>query len=625
MTSINFLLNPLPSLPKPDRCPLPTPSPTISSSPAMLRSPRQKKQKMAKDAPIFQRGKPRGEVRYPPHEDRGGKFSRQHHDFRIHPRGNIADYPRHIPYNSDKKSFQERTGRESFEVFQYTFQLPGEEKQWTVMWDYNIGLVRTTHLFKCNDYSKTTPAKMLNQNPGLRDVCHSITGGALAAQGYWMPYEAAKAVAATFCWKIRFALTPLFGDDFPDLCTHPDDRARFGRMVIDPCIVRIATEKANYYRMLELRCSPANSLRADYVLRPSSAPGIDRDRDRDMERDRVALGRHILPKSHYHHHHHHRSITSTSTDTSLVGYGSSPEVEYYSSGTEPYCVSPVSPIQNSFTPVNMPRSTDIYPPSSSSNLLRPPHELLASLSSSASKARARKERALEMTGATLIPSSVPSNATSITLRGKDSTSPSPPSEESDIDADAETEPDAGQEHDLYFELGSSDESSISSTVSSGTSDSTNLSITANGCGRGRSYRDDDGESYRDTDEETVDYRAPKRIATDRAVGWTRGRGRRVHHQPHGGVEPSRRVHKHTQSSSNSRLMCEMTAAHALISLLRDTADSDVDGDTDDKLGCSRGLNRRIKNDLRNKGHLLRTSLKPNPSIGLGMKRRRASA
>lgn len=71
------------------------------------------------------------------------------------------------------------------------------------MWDYNIGLVRTTHLFKCNEYSKvgsfcsvlcslflanteflqTTPAKMLNANPGLRDVCHSITGGALAAQG----------------------------------------------------------------------------------------------------------------------------------------------------------------------------------------------------------------------------------------------------------------------------------------------------------------------------------------------------------------------------------------------------------------------------------------------------------
>jgi hypothetical protein len=24
---------------------------------------------------------------------------------------------------------------------------------------------------------------MLNANPGLRDICHSITGGALAAQG----------------------------------------------------------------------------------------------------------------------------------------------------------------------------------------------------------------------------------------------------------------------------------------------------------------------------------------------------------------------------------------------------------------------------------------------------------
>ncbi|KAL4998463.1 hypothetical protein BDV10DRAFT_185283 [Aspergillus recurvatus] len=577
---------------------------------------------MAKDAPIFQRGKPRGEVRYPPCEDRDGKYSRQHHDFHIHPRGNIADYPRHIPYNSDKKSFQERTGRESFEVFQYTFQLPGEEKQWTVMWDYNIGLVRTTHLFKCNDYSKTTPAKMLNQNPGLRDICHSITGGALAAQGYWMPYEAARAVAATFCWKIRFALTPLFGDDFPDLCTHPDDRARFGRMVIDPCIVQNATEKANFYRMLELRYSPANSHRADYILRPSSAPGIDRDRDRDMERDRAALGRHILPTSHHNHHHHHRSNTSTSTDTSLVGYGSSPEMEYYSSGTEPYCVSPVSPIRSSFTPVNAPRSTDIYPPSSSN--LRSPHKLLASLSSSPSKALARKGSASEIVAARVIHSSVPSTATAITIRGKDSTSLSPPTKGSDIDAGAETDHDHEHEHDLDFEPGSSDESSTSSTVSSDTSSSTSLSIAANGCGRGRSYRDDD-VSYRDTDEEKVDYRASKRIATAGAGGQKRARGRRAHHQPHDGIEPSRRAQKHAQSSSSSRLMCEMTAAHALISLLHDTAGSDVDGDIDDRLRCSHGLDSGIKHNLKRKGPLLVASLNPNSSIESGLKRRRASA
>ncbi|KAL4776653.1 hypothetical protein BDW60DRAFT_224261 [Aspergillus nidulans var. acristatus] len=616
MTSIQFLLNPLPSLPSSDRCPLPTPSPTISSSTAMLRSPRQRKQKMAKDAPIFQRGKPRGEVRYPPYEDRDGKFSCQHRDFRIHPLGNIADYPRHIPYNSDKKSFQERTGRESFEVFQYTFQLPGEEKQWTVMWDYNIGLVRTTHLFKCNDYSKTTPAKMLNQNPGLRDICHSITGGALAAQGYWMPYEAAKAVAATFCWKIRFALTPLFGDNFPELCTHPDDRARFGRMVIDPGIVRVATEKANYYRMLELRCSTTNSLRADYVLRPSSAPDIDRT-DQDLERNRVALGRHILPKSH--HHHYHRSKTSPSTNTSLVEYGSSPEMEYYSSGTEPYCVSPESPIRSSFTPVNTPRSTDIYPPSSSTNFLRSPHELLASLSSSVSIARARKERASEITGARVIPNSLPSTATSITIRGRDDTGLSASMEESDIDADAETDP--GHEHDLDFELSSSDESSTSSTVSSGTSSSASLGFAANG--RNHPCRDDDDESYRDTDEEMVDYRAPKRIATAGARDRRRGRGRRVNHQKHGDIETSRRARKHAQRSSNARLMCEMTAAHALISLLHDATSSDVDGDTHNRLGCGRSLDSGVKNNL--KGSFFGIRLNHNPSTGSGQKRRRASA
>lgn len=40
-------------------------------------------------------------------------------------------------------------------VFQYTFQRKGVDSEpWTVTWDYNIGLVRTTHLFKCLGYSK---------------------------------------------------------------------------------------------------------------------------------------------------------------------------------------------------------------------------------------------------------------------------------------------------------------------------------------------------------------------------------------------------------------------------------------------------------------------------------------
>lgn len=39
-------------------------------------------------------------------------------------------------------------------MFQYTYQIPGDEKKYTMMWDYNIGLVRTTPLFRCMGYSK---------------------------------------------------------------------------------------------------------------------------------------------------------------------------------------------------------------------------------------------------------------------------------------------------------------------------------------------------------------------------------------------------------------------------------------------------------------------------------------
>ena len=65
--------------------------------------------------------------------------------------------------------------------------------------------------------------------------------------GYWMPFEAAKAVAATFCYHIRYALTPLFGLDFVSKCLKPGED-RFGHMVIDRQIVRRCTDEANGYR-----------------------------------------------------------------------------------------------------------------------------------------------------------------------------------------------------------------------------------------------------------------------------------------------------------------------------------------------------------------------------------------
>lgn len=65
-----------------------------------------------------------------------------------------------------------------------------------------------------------------------------------------MPFETAKAVAATFCYNIRFALTPLFGTDFPTQCIQPHEPA-FGKMTIDATIIKRATELSRRYYNME--------------------------------------------------------------------------------------------------------------------------------------------------------------------------------------------------------------------------------------------------------------------------------------------------------------------------------------------------------------------------------------
>lgn len=124
MASIRSLLNPLPeSSHSRGGGPLPISSSSSSQTnrardrddrPA-YHHPRAKRQKMPKDVPIFIRGKVRGELRYPPCEYQDAKLAEEHRRFQIHPMGQIAEFPRHIPYNSEKKSFLEKTGRESFE------------------------------------------------------------------------------------------------------------------------------------------------------------------------------------------------------------------------------------------------------------------------------------------------------------------------------------------------------------------------------------------------------------------------------------------------------------------------------------------------------------------------------
>lgn len=70
---------------------------------------------MPKDAAVFTRGKIKGEVNYPPFETFDEETLRKINKFSVYPLGEIQEYSRHIPYNSEKKSFLEKTGRESFE------------------------------------------------------------------------------------------------------------------------------------------------------------------------------------------------------------------------------------------------------------------------------------------------------------------------------------------------------------------------------------------------------------------------------------------------------------------------------------------------------------------------------
>ncbi|KAL1977311.1 hypothetical protein VTN31DRAFT_170 [Thermomyces dupontii] len=98
-----------------------------------------------------------------------------------------------------------------------------------------------------------------------------------------MPYEAAKALAATFCWRIRYALTPLFGTDFPDMCLSPQ-QSGFGRMLIDADVIEQAARNAQRYRMLELQ-NKANSgaaLGREPTSRPSptTSPSLSKLRGR---------------------------------------------------------------------------------------------------------------------------------------------------------------------------------------------------------------------------------------------------------------------------------------------------------------------------------------------------------
>ena len=61
------------------------------------------------------KSKPRGAVNYPPHECVDSQSAAEVRKFRVSSFGKIGESCAHIPYNSGKKDFFEKTGRESFE------------------------------------------------------------------------------------------------------------------------------------------------------------------------------------------------------------------------------------------------------------------------------------------------------------------------------------------------------------------------------------------------------------------------------------------------------------------------------------------------------------------------------
>ena len=113
MIPLASLLNPaakgVQSLPSPRETPTPSEVDSASSV-KKVKAP-----KMVKDAAVFVEGKVRQPVQYLPWENYDTDTLKELQAFRVYPLGEISKYHRHIPYNSDKKGFSEKTGRSAFE------------------------------------------------------------------------------------------------------------------------------------------------------------------------------------------------------------------------------------------------------------------------------------------------------------------------------------------------------------------------------------------------------------------------------------------------------------------------------------------------------------------------------
>lgn len=87
-----------------------------------------------------------------------------------------------------------------------------------------------------------------------------------------MPYHCARAVCATFCYKIAGALIPIFGPVFPAMCVRPDS-PEYGRMTINPRIIADAAREAELNRRHYLSLhSPRGTLSGSNSPRSARTP-----------------------------------------------------------------------------------------------------------------------------------------------------------------------------------------------------------------------------------------------------------------------------------------------------------------------------------------------------------------
>lgn len=87
-----------------------------------------------------------------------------------------------------------------------------------------------------------------------------------------MPYHCARAVCATFCYKISGALIPIFGPSFPAMCVRPDS-TEYGRMTINARIIADAAREAELNRRHHLSMhSPRGTLSGSNSPRSTRTP-----------------------------------------------------------------------------------------------------------------------------------------------------------------------------------------------------------------------------------------------------------------------------------------------------------------------------------------------------------------